>query len=69
MEKIYILEQPKSKIIAILLCLFFGGFGVHHFYLGNNGRGVLYILFSWTGIPFVLSIIDIFIILFNPRLK
>jgi TM2 domain-containing membrane protein YozV len=30
----------KSKIAAGLLALFFGGLGVHDFYLGYTGRGI-----------------------------
>lgn len=34
----------KSRVIAGLLGLFFGGFGVHRFYLGYSGLGVVQIL-------------------------
>ena len=34
----------KSKTTPILLCLFLGGIGVHRFYLGYTGLGVLMIL-------------------------
>jgi len=34
----------KSQIVAFLLCLFFGLLGVHRFYLGYSGMGVLYLL-------------------------
>ncbi len=34
----------KSKTTAILLCLFLGSIGVHRFYLGYTGLGVLMIL-------------------------
>ena len=30
---------PKSKLIAVLLAFFLGGFGVHRFYLGHNSTG------------------------------
>ena len=53
----------KSKTTAILLAFFLGGLGIHRFYLGQNGRGLLYLLFSWTGIPLVISIIDAFMLL------
>jgi len=33
----------KSKITAIILCLFFGFFGVHRFYVGKSGSGILYL--------------------------
>lgn len=53
----------KSKTTAILLAFFLGGLGIHRFYLGQNGRGLLYLLFSWTGIPLVISIIDAIMLL------
>lgn len=45
---------------ASLLAFFFGGLGVHQFYLGRNKRGVLYFLFAWTFIPALLALIDLF---------
>jgi len=33
----------KSQIIALILCLLLGYLGVHRFYLGYTGLGVLYI--------------------------
>lgn len=35
----------KDAVIAVLLAFFLGSFGAHHFYLGRNGLGVLYLLF------------------------
>jgi hypothetical protein len=33
---------PKSKIVALLLCIFLGYLGVHRFYVGKVGTGLLY---------------------------
>ena len=33
----------KSKLVSMLLCLFLGNFGVHRFYLGKIGTGILYL--------------------------
>ena len=48
----------KNKIVAGVLALFLGGIGVHKFYLGQAGMGVLYLLFCWTGIPAIVAFIE-----------
>jgi TM2 domain-containing membrane protein YozV len=48
----------KDKTTAGVLALMLGAFGVHKFYLGRMGAGISYALFSWTGIPFVLGLIE-----------
>ena len=48
----------KNKQTAGLLALFFGGFGIHKFYLARPGIGFLYLLFSWTFIPAFVSLFD-----------
>ncbi len=50
----------RDEVIGILLALFLGGFGIHHFYLRNTGLGVLYACFCWTPIPWVLGFIECF---------
>ncbi len=34
-------ESPHSQVVAILLCWFVGIFGVHRFYVGKFGTGLL----------------------------
>jgi len=48
----------KDRTTAAILALFLGGLGAHHFYLGNTGRGVLYLLFVWTFIPVVVGFVE-----------
>lgn len=48
----------KSKIAAGILGIFLGGIGVHKFYLGKIGMGILYICFCWTGIPALVGFIE-----------
>ncbi len=53
----------KDKTAAALLAFFLGGIGVHRFYLNQIGLGFLYLLFSWTFIPFIASLIDFIVFL------
>ncbi len=46
----------KDKNIAGILALFFGGLGVHRFYLGQIGLGIFYIFFFW--IMWLVALID-----------
>jgi len=48
----------KNKTTAGILAIFLGGLGVHKFYLGKTGAGILYLLFCWTYIPEILGIIE-----------
>ena len=52
----------KDKNVGAILALFLGGIGVHKFYLGRIGTGILYLLFSFTFIPALLGVIDFFIL-------
>jgi len=48
----------KNKTTAGLLAIFLGGLGVHKFYLGKTGLGILYLLFCWTYIPAIIGLIE-----------
>jgi TM2 domain-containing membrane protein YozV len=50
----------RDEVVGILLALFLGGFGMHHFYLQRTGLGILYCCFCWTPIPWVLGFIECF---------
>jgi TM2 domain-containing membrane protein YozV len=50
----------KDEVVGVLLALFLGTFGAHHFYLRRNGLGIMYLLFCWTGIPTIASWIECF---------
>ncbi|WP_205521193.1 TM2 domain-containing protein [Psychroflexus aurantiacus] len=45
----------KDKTAAGLLAFFIGSIGIHRFYLNQVGLGFLYLLFSWTLIPLLVS--------------
>lgn len=48
----------KSKLCAGLLGIFLGTFGIHKFYMGKVGMGILYICFCWTYIPAIVGFIE-----------
>lgn len=50
----------KDELIGFLFALLLGGLGLHRFYLGETGWGILYLIFSWTGIPTLLGFIECF---------
>jgi TM2 domain-containing membrane protein YozV len=53
-------QVRRDEVVGILLALFLGGFGVHHFYLRRTGLGILYACFCWTPFPWVLGFIECF---------
>lgn len=54
---------PRNKIVAAILALFLGGFGIHKFYLGSWGLGIIYILLFLTFIPSIVSFVEFIIFL------
>ena len=50
----------KDETTGVLLALFLGAFGIHHFYLRRNTAGILYLVFFWTGITAILGVIECF---------
>lgn len=55
----------KSKWVSLLLCIFLGALGVHKFYEGKIGMGILYI---FTGGLFCIGVIvDLITLLLKPN--
>ena len=55
----------KSFVVALLLCFFVGVLGVHRFYVGKIGTGVLMLVTFggfgvWTLIDFIMIIVGKF---------
>ena len=50
----------RDEVVGILLALFLGTFGIHHFYLRRTGLGILYLCLFWTGFTAILGVIECF---------
>lgn len=51
-------RNKRSKGLATFLAIFFGGIGIHKFYLGRPWWGLTYIIFSWAFIPLILGFLE-----------
>ena len=54
-------SSDKKRLVALLLCFFLGGLGVHRFYVGKVGSGIAQILTLgglglWVLIDFIMII-------------
>ena len=53
-------HSDKSRLVALLLCFFLGYLGVHRFYVGRVGTGVLMIFtLGGLGIWYLIDLIMI----------
>ena len=48
----------KSKTTAAIITFFLGGLGIHKFYLGSWGWGIVYIVCFWTYIPAIVALVE-----------
>ncbi len=55
------MESTKSRTVALLLCIFLGGLGVHRFYVGKVGTGILWLL-TW-GVFGIGALVDLIMII------
>ena len=57
--------SPKSWLVTLLLCLFVGVFGIHRFYAGKIGTGIIMLLICWTGISAIWAFVDLILIILS----
>lgn len=55
--------SSRSRLITLLFCIFLGWIGVHRFYAGKIGTGILMIVLMCTGIGEIWLAIDFILIL------
>jgi TM2 domain-containing membrane protein YozV len=50
----------KDEVLGVLLAVFLGTFGAHHFYLRRTGLGIFYCCLSITGFSTIAGFIEAF---------
>lgn len=58
-------KDKLSKTALLLITFFLGGFGAHKFYTRRNWEGVFYLIFCWTLIPRLISLVEFVIYAFT----
>lgn len=59
-NNLHVTTSNKSKSIALMLCITLGYLGVHYFYVGKIGIGLLYLLtFGIFGFRWIIDIVRI----------
>ena len=60
-----IMQSDKNWLVTLLLCLFVGSIGIHRFYVGKIGTGILQLITLggcgiWTIIDLIMIILGKF---------
>jgi len=55
-------RATKDKTTAGVLALLLGGLGVHHFYLGNIGLGIMYFIIWFFGFITAFVVVGLFFV-------
>ena len=52
------LKRIKDRWATAIIAFGLGWFGMHKFYLGKWVWGLIYLIFSWSVLPLIISIIE-----------
>ena len=55
------MESTKSRLTTLLLCIFVGSLGIHRFYVGKTGTGILWLL--TLGLCGIGTLVDLIMII------
>lgn len=55
------MESSRSRLVALLLCIFVGVLGIHRFYVGKTGTGVIWLLTG--GLCGIGTLVDLIMII------
>lgn len=53
-----VVAGEKNRTTAGVLGILLGGIGVHKFYLGSWGWGLVYLVMCWTYVPAILGLVE-----------
>lgn len=63
---VYVSGKVVNKITYVVLAILLGGIGIHKFYAGKTGAGIMCLIFFWTGIPAFIAFIEGIMAAFRP---